>query len=231
MVSFRQALESKFAPYPRDPRPWQLWSQAFAALSVHEPETVVNALTRISPTPEGDENFTYALYARASYFVWKCPDHRAKYCRQLLEAAHPIVQVAAAIYLSFDDSLAGVEALRARLGLPGFAGMWAAVALASRGDLSAMPRALDVYAVRHSGSVWSRPYVNLQRRLAALLSNSAQQSGVEAPPYWSEARQLGTSESLEGGRALRQFAWWDRVRAEIKLYDPWYPLLALQKVD
>jgi hypothetical protein len=58
--------------------------------------------------------------------------------------------------------------------------------LARRGDKSAIPRALEVFAVEGPTNMAGVPHRNLQKRLLVLLSNSAHKNGITQPAFKPE---------------------------------------------
>lgn len=205
-------------------------SRAFIRLTQKDPEAVVNLLFSFSPNALTDREIR-ACYGLASYFGWKCTGNRAKHFRRLLAAPNPIVRTAAAVYLSFEDSTAGVAELRKLISEPGFPGAWAAVALASRGDKAAVLRALDCLQEEDGVAVDGRYASDLRHRLRVLLSNSAARNGVELPPVWKARQYQPDSGPVGDTNWLEYQAWWSQVRDQIVICDPWYPLLAHLKVD
>lgn len=226
----QKALERIYPDRVRDSGVGVDGSRSFARLTMKHPESVASFLMSL------DSGSTRRLgvretYGLASYFGWKCSGNRAEYYRTLLGAPNPVVRTAAAVYLSFEDSLAGTAALHELTREPGFPGAWAAVALASRGDKSAAPRALDCLQDEDGPSVFDRHDSDLKRRLLALLSNSAKASGVPQPPEWQPLRCEPDAGQMAGVKWLQFQSWWAQVRDKITLFDPWFPQLARQRVD
>ena len=175
-------------------------------------------------------------YVLGSYFAWRCGGERAVHLRRLAAARDPYIRVAGAVYLCFESKTEGMAALRELTSLPGDAGAWAALNLARRGDKSAMPRALQVFATPGKSNMEGVPHRNLQKRLLVLLSNSANHSEVPAPlANFNAPEQPDDGEDHEAAMIAKQYehfrSWWKEQGAKIEVSDPWLPLLETQKVD
>ena len=171
-----------------------------------------------------------------SYFAWRCTGERATHLRRLTGARDPYIRAAGAVYLCFENRAEGMAALREVAKLPDDAGAWAALNLVRRGDKSAMPRALELFATPGSSSMTGAAHRNLGKRLLVLLSNSAHQSQVTAPLADFQTSETRVSEEdYEQLLARQQHEhlrnWWKTNAAKIELNDPWLPLLQAQKID
>jgi hypothetical protein len=171
-------------------------------------------------------------YIFGSRFAWACDGDRKAHLRGLLQARDSFVRVAGAVYLSFEDADAGLTALRQLAGLPGDAGLWAALTLARRGDGTHAPRLLRVFLPegrRPPRGV--RPL--LRRRVAILLSNAAARANVPQPPPTEEPNPA--AEPRKNQDSLRPYKdvvrWWTTYGRELKLADPWLPELEKLKAD
>jgi hypothetical protein len=203
---------------------------AFELLCHHSPGSVVSYLIGWQPSKDlQNEQFGYVL---GSVFGHLCKPDRIQHLKALLSAKDDWIKVSAAVYLCFDDAKQGKEALSKLLTLEGDAGAWAAIVLASRGEKTAMPRALEVMSIPGDLGMHSMNHHNLQLRLRVLLSNVANASGVAQPPGpskeyydWPENRLIHQQwfESLS--------KWWEVNKDRIKLSDPWSGVLDAQKVD
>jgi hypothetical protein len=169
-------------------------------------------------------------YVLGSQFAVLCTKQRAVHFRALLKAKDPWIRVAGAVYLSFEDAKEGLGELLHLSALDGDAGVWAALARARRGDASAVPRMLQVFATAAEGGMAGVGHSNLQKRVMVLLSNSAKASGID--PKWPEWPQteLLDEEALKD-LSVRCTQWWETNKAKVRLSDPWMPILAKQRVD
>jgi hypothetical protein len=164
----------------------------------------------------------------------------------LLKAKEPFVRVAGAVYLCFEHKEDGLSALKELMALEGDPGAWAAIVLASRGDKSAVKRALGVLAEEGRYQMDGCVHRILQERLKVLLSNTARASGLPppSPPSPPSARVPGKNETIlviepseeevadYYKRMHRYYAdWWKEHEEKAVLTDPWLPLLEKQKVD
>jgi hypothetical protein len=198
-------------------------ARAFDVLAVHDPSAVVEFLLSYQ-VPETSPFNRDTEYLHGCYFGWRCGPDRASHFRRLLEAKDPHVRVAAAVYLTFEDAASGEAALRQLSLLAGPPGGWAALALAGRGDETAVPRAIQLFAEPLDGTVGTIYIGNLKKRLLVLLSNSAHASGVKPPPSME-------SEDQYYPFADRFARWWQEVGPQVKLRDPWRAVLSDQKVE
>lgn len=199
-------------------------------LSRYDPETVAQYLVNWTET---DEELIDAErgYVIGSSFAYYCGKDRAAYLRRLLEAQDPYIRVAGAIYLCYEDEQAGREALKRFYLLKDDPGVWAALALARRGDKSVIPRLLRVF-IRpiDTYNLEDKQHEHLCLRVLELLSNSTAASGIAMP----EKLERADGETREKF-ALRQYEyyirWWEVNKDRISLTDPWLPILETQKVD
>lgn len=212
-------------------KPWDhTTDHAFELLCRHAPASAAAFLLQQQASEFPD---SWDWYPLASVFGHLCKTDRTAHLKSLMAAQDGWIQTTAEVYLCFDDRAAGEAALRQRLKVDGDQGAWAALVLASRGDKSAMPRALKVMATRPGSTRTTGQHRNLQDRLLVLLSNSASLSGVPQPPQVAEDATMG----LPALRALYQqwheasVAWWKKHESKITLVDPWAALLEEQKVD
>jgi hypothetical protein len=207
--------------------------KVFDVMARYDPEPIADYLVRwVNPEKTWrDADYGYVI---GSYFAWQCGKNREANFRKLLSAHDPLIRVAGAVYLCYENREEGIARLKEFVNLPGDAGVWAAINLARRGDKSVMPRALDVFATAGPSNMAGVPHSNLQKRVLTLLSNSAHKSSLPQP---STAVKIfyGDSESerREKQKKIHQdfLAWWDVNKDRIILYDPWLSLLEIQKVD
>jgi hypothetical protein len=153
----------------------------------------------------------------------------------LLTAKEPIVRVAGAVYLCFEDEKAGLKELAKLTQLKDEAGAWAALTLARRGQKDAVPRVLDMFrpgAGARSGPTGDREshmHAALRVHALVLFSNSAQRSGVPQPEVRG-IKELARAEDIAAdGATLQQ--WWQLHGQRIRLHDPWLETLSKQKID
>ncbi|MDZ4287428.1 MAG: hypothetical protein U0984_05695 [Prosthecobacter sp.] len=199
------------------------WNVSFDLLARHDPVAVVDFLVPWRYDPR-----TGPGYHNISAFALLCEQDRRAYFVRLLAAADPTVRVGAAVYLCFEDLPLGMEKLRTFTTLEGDPGAWAALVLATRGEKTAVSRALVVFERR--GDTESC----LQARLRVLLSNSAQASGVPQPPKFEGQEYRGDWNSVDAARtrfAAAINSWWTQNADKISLTDPWLKTLDAQKVD
>lgn len=211
--------------------PWNYQTgPAFELLCRHAPALAVPFLLAWQPSKDRrDQHFGYLL---GSAFGHLCAFDRKRLFDDLLLARDPWIRVSAAVYLCFEDLKQGEKALRALAVLEGDPGSWAALVLASRGDKTAMMRALEVMANPHDGQVLTGNRGNLQKRLRVLLSNVASRSGVPQPPASpKEVPEWGERSVIQKQWHEALVAWWRENEARITLVDPWAKLLEEQKVD
>lgn len=203
---------------------------AFELLCEHAPDPVVAFLLQWEPSMERrDEQFGYVL---GSAFGHICAVDRAKHLKALLAAKDDWIKASAAVYLCFDDPEVGRKSLRQMMALDGDPGSWAALVLASRGDKSAILRAMEVMATPNDGGMLSVNHGNLQKRLRVLLSNVADQSRVsQPPPSPNEYPKLGEQMIVQKQWHEALIAWWKASQESITISDPWANLLDEQKVD
>lgn len=202
---------------------------ALGLLTPAEPDLVRDHLLRRSSTESGMSGAT--AYSLASYFAWQCDSDRPLHFRKLLDARDPVVRAAGAVYLSFEDSLAGVGALRAMTSLPGFAGIWASMSLARRGDREAADGLMARLDSPDPVPEAYRNHIRHQRlQLLSLLSNSARISGFTLPPL-EDPEFFGPYDKAypKAVRDLRK--WWAKARDRVVLSDPWLPVFASRGVD
>jgi hypothetical protein len=190
-------------------------------LLMYQPSALVEELlnwTRpAARTPVDDP--AYSAYLQASEFAWKCGQDRPRYLKQLLTAREPIVRVAGAVYLCFEDEKLGLKELAKLTDLEGEAGAWAALTLARRGQKSAVPRLLALFKDTRPRMGVLQWYLGL--RTLALLSNSAHKSGVAFPKMTADT--TGDFDTLQ--------QWWQQNANRVTLHDPWLAFLAKQKID
>lgn len=204
--------------------------QAFELLCQHSPSSLVPFLTTWLPSNDRrNQQFGYTL---GSAFGHLCASDRIKHISSLLAANDEWIKVSAAVYLCFDDAKAGKEALSKLLTLQGDTGAWAAIVLASRGEKTAMPRALEVMAIPDDQGMSSMNHHNLQLRLRVLLSNVASASGADQPPDPSKEYSDGPERLIMQKQWHESLSkWWEMNQDKIKLADPWAKFLDEQKVD
>jgi hypothetical protein len=202
------------------------FGEALEALTRHDPEPVVKYLVEWMNPNQGwrDEDRGYVL---GSYFGVRCGKDRRKHFAALSEAKDPFVRVAGAVYLCFENAIAGTAELKRMTAVDGDPGVWAALTLARRGHKGAVPRALEVFRRPAPGARSSRapmatvPHSNLQKRVRVLLSNSAHVSGAPRPE-----QSMNPKDSFES-----LMTWWITHADKLVLDDPWLPIVEKQKVD
>ncbi|MFO1438570.1 MAG: hypothetical protein U1F81_09615 [Verrucomicrobiaceae bacterium] len=203
--------------------------QAIELLCHHSPGSVVPFLSEWHSKDGSEQQFGYLL---GSFYGHRCAPERTKHLKALLSAKDEWIKTSAAVYLCFDDAKQGKEELSKLLTLQGDAGAWAAIALASRGEKDAMPRALEVMGIPEDYGMNSMNHRNLQLRLRVLLSNVASTSGVSQPPGPAKEYADGPERAIiyqQWHESLSK--WWDVNQYKIKLADPWAKFLDEQKVD
>ena len=201
--------------------------KAFETLAVHDPQFIARFLAEW--VPSGDSEPVRSLgYGMGSFFAWRCPRDRPLYLRMLTRAKDPYIQVAGAIYLSFEDPNEGTRALRRLERLPGDPGTWAALNLARRGDKTAARRALEAFQTH--GTYMANLHRSLQSRILVLLSNSAMRSHVAQPGRWF--RGMFLSEDTDQVPIYNHYLeWWRTNESKLTLFDPWLKVLERQKVE
>jgi hypothetical protein len=205
------------------------FGKAFNGLSRYRPESVVDWLCEFE---NSNEEWTDADrgYFLASSFAAQANGDRAACFVRLVSAKDPFVRVVGAVYLAFEDETRGVEELAKLMTLPGDPGGYAALVLASRGDVVAVDRAIELCAHESANNMSGVPHRNLILRLLVLLSNSAAKSGVASP----FARDLMDGEHVDIRSARLEEnlrAWWNEHRARVTMHDPWFAELEKQKID
>lgn len=204
--------------------------EAFELLCRHSPGSSVPLLLEWQSSREQQtQQYGYLL---GSVFGHLCASDRIKHLNSLLSADDPWIRASAAVYLCFDDDKQGEDALRKLLAFEGDPGAWAALVLVSRGDKTAMTRALEVMVTPHDQGMATMNHHNLQLRLQVLLSNVANVSGVVQPPT-APKEYLDSSQRAALHRQWHESLskWWEENEGRIKLSDPWAKTLAEQKVD
>jgi hypothetical protein len=203
------------------------WFEAFIWLTEHDPGSIVEFFEQETvPLPRSWTN--PSAYNLAAYFGWRCNSDRARWFERLLGARDPVARVAGAVYLAYEDTLRGTRALREFTALPGFAGAWAAVVLASMGQREVVPRALELFEMPHSEHE-SNHEAALKARFLVLLSNSAAASGLKQPPVDPSLLYRPDKKHEKAVKKLRR--WWSQVDESIRLSDPWRPMWAAQRID
>lgn len=198
------------------------YSKAKDILHAHDPGPFFKEL--LTWEPEKPIRRIEMFHAKASYAAWRCAQDREKHLKMLLEAREPIVRVAGAVYLCFDNEKAGKEELAKLTKLEEEAGAWAALTLARRGDKNAVPRMIEIF--KGGDGRLTMVDVGLRFNAQVLLSNSAKHSGVIQPPRADPMRPWGHQVDYDELRA-----WWQQNSAKITLNDPWLDVLSKQKVD
>lgn len=183
---------------------------------------------RSSPASRGDPGRLAAKIASgdwddpywlASTFCLVCPEDRVLHLRTLVAARDPWVRVTGAVYLTLESEAEGLPALERLTRLDGDPGAWAALTLARRGVVSAVPRLLQVFGTLADSS---GEQLRLREQTLALLSNAAIQGRAAQPPRLS-------GWGVETERAYR--SWWDANVDALRLQDPWLPELFAQRID
>ena len=209
--------------------------KVFDIMTRYDPEPVADYLIR--PRRVNAEKSWRDLdygYVLGSYFAWHCGKNRAENFRKLLKAVDPFIRVAGALYLCFENRDEGMARLKELINVPGDAGVWAAINLARRGDKSAVPRVLEVFATEGVSNMFGVSHRNLQKRLLVLLSNSAGKSGLPQPAFSIDIpHHESESIRVEMQKKIYQnyLTWWDSNKDRVTLYDPWLTTLEQQKVD
>jgi hypothetical protein len=215
-------LRADFAAGPKS----EEFGIAFEKLTRFEPTPVRNYLIAWKNSNKGWSD-TDRGYVLGSFFAWQCGVDRPKHLRELLKATDPFIRVAGAVYLCFEDAEAGITELRKLTSLEGDPGVWAALALARRGQKTAVPRVLEVFRelpkeVKEAQSGMAGvPHGNLQKRALVLLSNSAHAGNV---PQFS----LPEKSEEQFDYLVR---WWRDNGDRVIMTDPWSQLLEKQKID
>ncbi|MCC6489681.1 MAG: hypothetical protein IT364_19460 [Candidatus Hydrogenedentes bacterium] len=206
----------------KDQSAYKFW-QALEYLTFTAPELVTNWLSTWENPQEGP-TMLKAGYELGSAFAYLCKTDREKHLKKLLRAHDPYVQVSAAVYLAFESETEGRKALEKFAAFPGDPGAWAALTLARRGRKDAVPRLLEVFG----GNVdsWSLA-VLLRTQAVILLSNSAVASGVPLPSPPAPSHPPAEAVDYAG----YYLSWWREHEPKVRLYDPWFPVLADQKID
>lgn len=202
---------------------------ALFVLAKHAPALAVNPLKKWTPSAERARDLS-AGYDFGSIFGFVCHQDKEKHLVELLEARDSFVRVAAAVYLRHSNPELANPKLKEFCSSGGDPGVWAALVLASSGDKSAVPRALEVFSTAESPWGYETVHRWLQLRVKVLLSNSARHSRV-APPnfelafseqYFDDPKTVFYKPCLE---------WWKQNESKIKMHDPWLPMLDKQSVD
>jgi hypothetical protein len=211
-------------------------AEARDGLLMYDPAPLCQELVKWVPD---EENVNIRLrraenvWARASYFAWRCGQEREKNLKLLLTAKEPIVRVAGAVYLCFEDEKAGMKELAKLTELKDEAGAWAALTLARRGKNDAVPRVLDMFrgdqGIASSGNRESRMHAALRVHALVLFSNSAQKSGLPQPAV-NGVKELARVEDIIADREVL-LQWWLKNGARLTLHDPWLATLSKQKLD
>lgn len=196
------------------------FEDAVNVLLRHRPEPVVEWLAAWT-NPKDHWSDADRGYVLGSSVAVRLGGDRARHLKVLLGAADPFVRAAAAVYLAHEEPTAGRAALRSAMELGGDPGAWCALALARRGDRSAIPRLLSFLAQSSSeeseGGMAGVPHRNLVKRVIELTSNSAAKAGLPQP---------GASKDP----AAAAHAWW-LAHPDVTPFDPWMPALEARKID
>jgi len=222
LTAFRTALKEQ---------PINKWPyRAYPTLCRQDPALVASWLARWHNTNK-DWQDAERPYQMASTFAVLCPTNRARYFRQLLSAPEPFVRVTGAVYLCFEDRNAGMTALKTLSVLEGDAGVWAALTRARRGDRTAVPRALQVFATpADTVSMRGNAHDILQARVMELLSNAAAQANIPLPTLpkltGNESQQARTTTFYQC-----YLRWWKQHANRLAVSDPWMVYLEKQKID
>jgi hypothetical protein len=217
---WRKTLAEKSTPGPKR-REEQ--TKAKEGLFAYEPSPLFKDLVDLA-LPAEQLGRVDQLYDKVSYAAWRCGQDREKHLKMLLTAKEPMVRVAGAIYLCFEDEKLGMNELAALAKLDDEAGAWASLVLARRGQKDAVPGVLQVFNAGHPRG--NRFYTNLRFNAQVLLSNSAHQSGVPQPPRADPMRPWGDEVDFAAIQA-----WWRQHAAKINVHDPWLERLTKQKID
>ena len=198
-------------------------------LTVHDPAVVAEYLVQWQ-NPNKDRFDTDQGYIRGSFFAWCCGKDREQNLKKLLNAKAPLIRVAGAVYLCFENPPVGDRKLLEFMQLKGDPGAWAALTLARRGNAAAITRALDVLATPTAYGRDGDTHSNLQKQLMVLLSNTAKHSGLPQPvlPFNSSKKD---AEERQAELHNVYKSWWIAHRERATTYDPWLPILKKQKVD
>ena len=170
-------------------------------------------------------------YVLGSFFAILVESERARHLESMLDANDPFVRVAGAVYLALEDpEERGLRYLRELQTLDGDSGVWAALALARRGDASVVPRLLRVFDETGPSNMAGVPHRNLQKRILVLLSNSAAASGLPQPLSSGAANSARLHRELSDVRT-ELGEWWEREGDRVRLVDPWLEELRSKRVD
>jgi hypothetical protein len=126
--------------------------------------------------------------------------------------------------MAFENKEAGLRALSKFAELPGDPGTWAALALARRGETDVVPRLLEVFQHRRRMGSFTKL---LRDQTRILLSNSASASNIRQPAL---PLLLGSAEQNFDYYNF-YMNWWKDNQPHLQLHDPWFEMLAEQKVD
>ncbi|MBI3823133.1 MAG: hypothetical protein HY289_10705 [Planctomycetes bacterium] len=194
------------------------YAKARDGLLAYDPAPLFDELVKWAPGEKLGFARAESAYSKASLAAWRCGQDREKHLKMLLTAQEPVVRVAGAIYLCFENEKVGMGELAELSKLEGEAGGWAALTLARRGQKEAVPRVLKLFGGSQRAS---RFEVNLRLNALVLFSNSAKKAGVAQPP--SERFGAVEFETIQG--------WWQKHADKITLHDPWLETLSKQKID
>jgi hypothetical protein len=211
-------------------KPWDHQTgAAFRLLCRHAPTLVVPFLLEWEPPQE--RGYHQLGYLLGSAFGHLCSADRVKHLKDLRSAKDDWIRTSAAVYLHFDDQKEGKDALRKGSMIEGAPGAWAALVLSSRGEKSAMLRALEVFATRDD-EMQTMIHRHLKDRLRVLLSNTANASGISQPPS-SPKHSANPSEEMADQTAWHRslVRWWQQNEEKLILTDPWAKILDEQRVD
>jgi hypothetical protein len=219
-----QGLDDVEATLDEGPKEIYQFNQAFAALTRYKPHLVAKWLKDWNE----EEAWRAPSYNLASYFAFNCPSDRAKHFRTMTRAKKPMVRVAGAVYLTFENEAKGLAKLHKLVDLPGDAGYWAAHTLARRGDTSVVPRILEGMGGSYEHGMAGAMHRNLLLRSQVLFSNAAANAGVPQP----NPPRFDPEDKTYPARLQQHYQeWWDAHGAQLTLHDPWLPALIEQEVD
>ena len=189
------------------------FSSAFAAAANQQPDRAIDVLLSWSVPETANEEVIH--YKAASLYCVQ--DKRKNHYADLLTAKSPMMRATAASYSSALDFGKAKPVLDKLLQVESPAALYAAFALARRGEKPAMKKLIE--SIGNQLQPFSLEYL-WQSQALVLLSNSARTSGLPQPV--SDLSETSTKKLL---------AWWNAHQAKLKLADPWLPILQEQGID
>lgn len=189
------------------------FSAALESASFYQPPQAQKVL-HAWPAPESPLEEVLHYKAASLYCIQK--KDKAHYTG-LLDAQSPIIQTTAASYLSKIDFSAAKSTLEKLANGEGPSALYAAFALAKKGDKPSMKKLLE--SIGNQLQPFTLEYL-WQSQALVLLSNSAKTSHLPQP-----VSDLSSASSDHLGE------WWTTYNSQLKLSDPWVPFLQKQGAD